>query len=122
MTADYRDGRCCAITRRGTRCTGRWAVAAPCIISADQDTGTFVGGPNIVLCHRHRHLVYRSSRTSICDGKTRAPVVHRGWLGSANAHGYGAAVFAAPTGWKVAPWWLAHARTEKFSESRRDCP
>ena len=91
MTADYANGRCCAITKRGTRCTGRWATAAPCIIRHVQ-TGTeveIIDGPHIVLCHRHRHWVYSGPRANVGDGKTRFRVVHGGWLGSANQYGYG---------------------------------
>jgi hypothetical protein len=122
MTDDYANGRCCAIKRDGKRCTGRWAVAAPCIISRAADGSTFMDGPTIVLCRRHRHRVYRfEGKPSVCDGKTRFRVVH-GWMGSANDHGYGTSVFAARTGWKVAPWWKANAKILKFGESRRDCP
>jgi hypothetical protein len=83
---------------------------------------TIIDGPCIVLCHRHRHLVYRfEGRPTVCDGKSRFRVVH-GWLGSANEHGYGTSVFAKPTGWRASEWWSSRGKSMKFGEERRDCP
>jgi hypothetical protein len=123
MTSDYANGRCCAITKDGKRCTGRWASAVPCIIRHTQDgtNVTIIDGPCVVLCHRHRHWLFHDGKRSLGDGKTRFRILH-GWLGSANPFGYGTSVFSAPTGWKAAKWWAARAREMKFGESRRDCP
>ena len=121
MTNDYANGRCCAITKARKRCTGRWATAVPCIIEHRADGSRCVDGPNVVLCHRHRHWLDSDSKRHTLDGKTRFRIL-RGWLGSANKYGYGTSVFSAPTGWKAAKWWAAHAREVKFGEWRRDCP
>lgn len=116
LTLDYANGRCCATTKAGTRCTGRWRIACPCILVHSQDGPTIIDGPCVVLCYRHLHWLDR-----IHDGKTRFRIVH-GWLGSANQYGYGTSVFSAPTGWTAAHWWADRSKAMKFGESRRDCP
>lgn len=113
MTDDYRNGRCCAITKAGTRCTGRWSIASPALVCCNADV--IVHGPNVVLCHRHRHWL------PIGAGRTRFRVVH-GWLGAANQYGYGLAVFKAKVGWALARWWADRGKVMGFAGMRRDCP
>jgi len=76
--------------------------------------GYVIDGPNLVLCHRHRHWV---------DGLhllRRYRVVH-GWLGAANQHGYGHTVYQSRAGGKAASWWWQRSQKRKWGEpSRRD--
>ena len=112
--SDYATARCAAITRRGHRCSGRWLVALPCGFEHNPVTGRGVYGPNVVLCHRHRHLA-----EALKDGTSRFRVVH-GWLGSGNHYGYGYAVFRTRSGWRAAKWWADRRKPCAFGESRRD--
>lgn len=117
MTADYVDGRCCAITRTGKRCNGSWSCYVPCVFAHNPITGESTDGPGVVLCHNHRPFVWAGR---LRKGE-RIRVV-RGWLGAANRYGYGTAVFAREMGWKPAAWWWANRKDLKFGETRSDCP
>jgi hypothetical protein len=120
MADDYRRGpvrnfhhaQCCAITRGGTRCTGRWSTACPCVFWWDAETGDGIDGPHVVLCHRHRSFVYSDA---IKSGK-RIRVMHGGWLGDANRYGYGTAVFASRTGVRPALWWWVRRRESSYRD------
>lgn len=107
---DYHSGRCSAITRAGKRCTGRWNSAMCCLFRADPTTGLSTLGPNIVLCHRHAYRSYHPVRVRVVGG----------WLGAANKHGYGSAVYEHKDGWQAATAWLRHARGFAFGENRSD--
>lgn len=116
MYTDCAIARCVAITRAGHRCTGRWSSAVPCTFAWDPIGGVGIDGPWIVLCHRHRWWTHeRGVRTG-----ARFRVAH-GWLGAANKHGYGTAVFARRHGMRPAAWWWARRCEARFGQpSRRD--
>lgn len=104
-TSDYASARCAAITKSGRRCSGRWGTAVPILFSHDAVTGDGTDGPWCVLCHRHRWWTHEKG---VRTGR-RFPVVH-GWLGAANEHGYGTAVYAAESGRQPAAWWWERRR------------
>ena len=116
MFADYAFARCCAITKTGRRCLGRWRSARPCLFAWDPVTGDGIEGPHIVLCWRHSEI----ADEVIPTGK-RIEVVG-GWLGGANQYHYGNSVWAEPTGWARAALWWEHRAPVKFGQlpHRRD--
>lgn len=113
-TREFHNAQCAAITRAGHRCTGRWATSVPCTFGWDAVTGDGVDGPHVVLCHRHRGFVYSDAIKS----GARILLVHGGWLGAANCHGYGTAVYASRTGSRPARWWWLRRREAKYVEHR----
>jgi hypothetical protein len=101
-----------AITHAGKRCSGGWASALHPLFAWDPIAGIGRDGPSIVLCHRHRHYAYRSKP----DARHR---IVGGWIGPANRHGYGYAVWSTRTGWKHAAAWLRLSRPCKAGDRTR---
>jgi hypothetical protein len=112
---DYCNAQCVAITHAGKQCTGRWSSALPCMWQWDPVKGVGIEGPHIVLCHRHRHWSEPKRLETV-----RFPVV-AGWFGAYNEHGYGSAVWSAPTGWTpAAEWWAQRSACNFGGPFRRD--
>jgi len=109
----YSDAQCCAITKAGRRCTGRWASALPITYGHNPDTGESVLAPHVVLCHRHRPWTEKVRRME------RVPVVH-GWLGAGNAYGYYYTVYREQTGSAPSPWFFERRATFRFGAQRSD--
>lgn len=128
LASDYANAGCAAIVD-GKRCRGRWASAYPVIWQSDPDAGggPSITGPYVVLCRRCRKRWERASlgRFIKCRGYVdKQPLfrmrVTNGWFGAYNKYGYGNAVWAGKTGWKPAPKWWEHRRSQPFGEGRWD--
>jgi len=109
----YADAQCCAITKAGKRCTGRWASALPITYGANPDTGETVLAPHVVLCHRHCHWTAKVRRME------RVPIVH-GWLSAGNKYGYYYTVYRDETGHVPSPWFWERRASFKFGDARHD--
>ena len=119
---DYWNARCCALTKAGRRCTGRWASAVGCLFEWDPIKGVGIEAPMVVLCHRHRHYVWNPD--GVKSGR-RFRLAHGGWLGCMNRYGYGTAVWdredSGPhmVAGNPAPWWWARRTVVRFSQRNR---
>jgi hypothetical protein len=126
LVSEYANAKCAAIVD-GKRCRGRWASAYPTVWASDATAGPSVTGPYVVLCRRCRRRWERGHLGRFVKGKgypSKNPLfrmrVTNGWFGPFNEYGYGTAVWASKTGWKPAPKWWEHRRTQTFGEGRKD--